>query len=80
MTEGGAGTSPRGAGITITDTNGLPLPQADVRPTVSGLGTSTLTLTFTGAYGGGPLPAGTYQLNFTIGGGATTYHVEFQVR
>ena len=65
----GATVSPGGSGITITDTSGVPIPTIDLRPTVSGLGTSSLTLSFSGpAVSGGQLPAGSYQLNF-VGNG-----------
>jgi hypothetical protein len=58
-----------GSGITITDTNGQPIPIIDARPFVSGIGTDTLTLSFAGSgIVGGKLPAGTYQLNF-VGNG-----------
>ncbi len=58
-----------GSGISITDTNGQPIPIIDARPVVTGIGTSTLTLSFTGSgVVGGQLPAGTYQLNF-VGNG-----------
>jgi hypothetical protein len=58
-----------GSGITITDTSGNPIPVIDLRPTVAGIGTNTLTLSFTGSgVSGGQLPAGSYQLNF-VGNG-----------
>ncbi len=58
-----------GSGISITDVNGLPIAIVDSRPVVTGLGTSTLTLSFTGSgVSGGKLPPGAYQLNF-IGNG-----------
>ena len=61
----GGSQSPSGAGITVTDTSGNVLPTIDAIPTVGGLGTDTLTLSFTGAdVVGGVLPPGTYQLNF----------------
>ena len=54
-----------GAGISISDTNGMVIPTVDTLPVVSGLGTNTLTLTFSGAgVAGGMLPAGSYNLNF----------------
>jgi hypothetical protein len=65
----GSAVPATGSGITITDTNGLVIPIVDARPTVSGVGTGTLTLSFTGSgVSGGQLPAGTYQLNF-VGNG-----------
>jgi hypothetical protein len=65
----GSAASTTGSGITITDVDGNPIPVIDARPTVSGLGTSTLTLGFTGSgVVGGQLPTGTYQLNF-VGNG-----------
>ncbi len=61
--------SPGGAGISITDANSLPLTTVDVLPTISGIGTNTLMLSFTGSgVSGGKLPAGNYQLNF-VGNG-----------
>jgi hypothetical protein len=61
--------SPHGAGITITDTDGVTITTVDSLPTVTGLGTDTLTLSFTGSgVVGGKLPAGDYQLNF-VGNG-----------
>jgi hypothetical protein len=58
-----------GSGISITDTNGVPIPIIDSRPVITGIGTSTLTLSFTGSgVVGGQLPAGSYQLNF-VGNG-----------
>jgi hypothetical protein len=65
----GSATPATGAGITITDTSGVPIPIIDARPTVAGIGTTTLTLSFTGSgVSGGQLPAGTYQLNI-VGNG-----------
>ncbi len=62
--DGGA-TSPSGAGITVTDTSGNVISTLDARPVVTGLGTNSLNLTFTGsAIVGGMLPAGDYRLNF----------------
>ena len=58
-----------GAGISITDAAGAALPTIDALPNVTGFGTDTLTLSFTG--GGtvnGGLPEGSYRLNF-IGNG-----------
>jgi hypothetical protein len=52
-------------GVSITNADGSVNPQIDVQPVVTGLGTNTLTLAFTGAgVSGGLLPAGTFQLNF----------------
>ncbi len=70
LTSGDGGTtSPGGSGITITDTNGMVIATVDARPVVTGLGTSSLNLTFTGsAVVGGMLPAGDYRLNF-VGNG-----------
>lgn len=54
-----------GPGISVTNTDGSVISGVDPLPTISGLGTSTLTLTFSGtATIGGQLPAGTYNLNF----------------
>ena len=65
----GSAAPATGSGITITDTSGVPIPVIDARPTVTGIGTSTLTLSFTGSgVVGGKLPAGMYQLNF-VGNG-----------
>ncbi len=65
----GGSVSPGGAGITITDVNGILISTIDARPTVTGYGTNSLTLSFTGpAVVGGQLPAGSYQLNF-VGNG-----------
>lgn len=62
---GDGGTGSTGTGITITNPDGTPNGQINLRPTVSGLGTNTLTLTFTGSgVVGGQLPAGQYRLNF----------------
>lgn len=61
----GSASNATGSGITITDTNGTTIPTIDARPSVTGLGTSTLTLAFTGsAVVNGMLPAGSYRLNF----------------
>ena len=58
-----------GAGISVTDTSGNPIPGVDQYPVVSGLGTSTLSLSFSGAQTtSGNLPSGTYKLNF-VGNG-----------
>jgi hypothetical protein len=68
---GGDGSSAvaTGAGITITDVNGVPFTNIDARPIVSGVGTNSLTLSFVGSgVVGGKLPAGSYQLNF-VGNG-----------
>jgi hypothetical protein len=67
---GDGSTAPAtGSGITISDTSGMPIPVVDARPTVTGIGTNTLTLSFTGSgVVGGTLPAGMYQLNF-VGNG-----------
>jgi hypothetical protein len=58
----------KGAGataVTITSTSGSAIPGINASPTVTGLGTSTLTLAFTGAsVVNGILPAGNYKLNF----------------
>jgi hypothetical protein len=65
----GSAVAATGAGITITDTSGVPIPVIDALPTVADIGTNTLTLSFTGSgVSGGQLPAGTYQLNF-VGNG-----------
>ena len=65
----GSSAAATGSGITITDTNGAPIPIITARPVASGIGTNTLTLSFTGSgVVGGKLPAGTYQLNF-VGNG-----------
>jgi hypothetical protein len=61
--------SPNGAGITITDTSGEPIPTVDTAVTITGLGTNALIVTFSGSgVVGGQLPAGDYQLNF-VGNG-----------
>jgi hypothetical protein len=65
----GSAVPATGSGITISDTSGMPIPVVDARPTVTGIGTNTLTLSFTGSgVVGGTLPAGMYQLNF-VGNG-----------
>lgn len=65
----GSAAPATGSGITITDTNGQPIAVIDSRPAVTGVGTNTLTLSFTGSgVVGGKLPAGSYQLNF-VGNG-----------
>jgi hypothetical protein len=65
----GSSAAATGAGITITDTSGQPIPIIDLRPVVTGIGTNSLTLSFNGSgVVGGKLPAGTYQLNF-VGNG-----------
>jgi hypothetical protein len=55
-------------GVSVTDSTGNAIPGIDVRPQVTGLGTNTLTVSFTGAGviggPGGVLPNGTYKLNF----------------
>jgi hypothetical protein len=55
-----------GAGISVTNTDGSPIPGVDAFPSsVAGFGTSTLSLSFSGpATTAGNLPAGTYKLNF----------------
>jgi hypothetical protein len=54
-----------GPGITITSSSGAAVPGVNTVPVVSGLGTSSLTLTFTGgAVVNGQLPPGQYRLNF----------------
>ncbi|MCC7475057.1 MAG: hypothetical protein IT425_06650, partial [Pirellulales bacterium] len=61
----GSSAPATGAGITITDTSGQPISTIDLRPTVTGIGSDTLILSFTGsAVSGGLLPPGSYQLNF----------------
>jgi hypothetical protein len=58
-----------GAGVSITDTSGIAIPVVDLLPTVTGIGSNSLTLAFTGSgVTGGFLPAGMYQLNF-VGNG-----------
>jgi len=65
----GSSAAATGSGITISDTNGQPIAVIDARPQVTGIGTNTLTLSFTGSgVVGGKLPPGTYQLNF-VGNG-----------
>jgi hypothetical protein len=65
----GSAAPATGSGITITDTSGVPIPVIDARPTVAGIGTNTLTMSFTGSgVVGGKLPTGMYQLNF-VGNG-----------
>jgi hypothetical protein len=65
----GSASPATGSGISISDTSGLPIPVIDARPTVTGIGTNSLTLAFTGSgVVGGLLPAGSYQLNF-VGNG-----------
>jgi hypothetical protein len=65
----GSTAAATGGAISITDTSGNPIPVIDARPTVTGIGMNTLTLSFTGSgIVGGQLPAGTYQLNF-VGNG-----------
>ncbi|HEY6564473.1 MAG TPA: hypothetical protein VIY86_08255, partial [Pirellulaceae bacterium] len=61
----GSAAMTTGAGITLTDINGVVIPSIDARPTVTGLGTTTLTIAFTGSgVVNGHLPAGSYKLNF----------------
>jgi hypothetical protein len=96
VVNGDGSSSPlTGSGVTISNTNGQTIPTVDSRPVISGIGTNSLTLSFTGSFGGGPLPAGNYQLNFVgngmvgngravdvIGSGAQVnsyFEVEFQV-
>jgi Calx-beta domain len=65
----GSAAMATGAGVTITDANGVVVPSIDARPMITGIGTNTLRMTFSG--GGvvnGRLPAGTYRLNF-VGNG-----------
>lgn len=65
----GSAVAATGSGITISDTSGQPITVIDSRPAVAGIGTNTLTLSFTGSgIVGGKLPAGSYQLNF-VGNG-----------
>lgn len=65
----GGFTGPGGAGITITDQTGAAIPTIDALPTIAGLGTDTLTLSFTGTgTTAGALPQGDYQLNL-VGNG-----------
>ncbi len=59
----------QGEGISVTDTSSQPAVGVNFVPTVAGLGTSNLTLSFTGdATVGGGLPAGDYNINF-VGNG-----------
>jgi Calx-beta domain len=55
-------------GVSVTDVSGNAIPGIDVRPVVTGLGTNTLTVAFSGAAviggPGGVLPNGTYKLSF----------------
>lgn len=62
----GSATGTIGAGISVTNIDGSPIAGVDSFPaSVTGFGTSTLSLTFSGpATTGGQLPAGTYKLNF----------------
>jgi hypothetical protein len=54
-----------GPGITITSSTGAAVAGVNTVPVVSGLGTNSLTLSFTGgAVVNGQLPAGQYRLNF----------------
>ncbi|MDA0657448.1 MAG: DNRLRE domain-containing protein [Planctomycetota bacterium] len=65
VTIGDGSAGPTGAGITISNPDGTPNGQVNSLPTISGFGTNTLTLTFTGSgVVGGQLPAGQYRLNF----------------
>jgi hypothetical protein len=65
----GSATASTGAGISVTDVNGVVLPTINARPMVTGFGTNALTLTFSGSgVVNGQLPPGTYRLNF-IGNG-----------
>ncbi|TWT43126.1 Calx-beta domain-containing protein [Botrimarina hoheduenensis] len=71
VTEGdGGAVGPGGEGISITDTSGVAIPGVDAVPVISGFGTNTLTLSFTGAATtpGGGLPSGNFQLNL-VGNG-----------
>jgi hypothetical protein len=53
-------------GVYVTDALGASIPGVDDLPTIAGVESNTLTLSFTGsAVSGGQLPAGTYRLNFT---------------
>ncbi|MGL4513006.1 MAG: Calx-beta domain-containing protein [Lacipirellulaceae bacterium] len=56
---------PEGTAIAVTSQAGLAIAGIDVLPTISGLGSNTLQLSFTGpATVGGGLPTGSYRLNF----------------
>jgi len=61
----GSATGSIGAGISVTNVDGTPIAGVDAFPNaVAGLGTNTVTLSFSGtATEGGRLPAGTYRLN-----------------
>ena len=59
------GTGSGDRGVSITDTSGNAVVGVDVAGVVAGLGTNTLTLSFTGpGVVGGILPAGQYRLTF----------------
>lgn len=73
----GSFTSATGMGIGISDLGGLAVLDVESRPDVTGLGTNTLTVTFTGnAVTNGLPPTGTYRLNLVgdslIGNGRST--------
>ena len=64
--DGTSFTGDFGPGISVTDTSGNAIPGIDAIPSVSGIGSNTLTLSFTGAStSGGALPAGNYDINFS---------------
>ena len=60
---------PIGSGFSITDAVGQIIPTVDLRPVVTGIGTNSLSLSFTGsAVNNGFLPVGNYRLN-VVGNG-----------
>ena len=62
--DGTSYTGDFGPGISVTDASGAAIPGIDAVPSVTGLGTSTLTLSFSGSStSGGALPAGSYNIN-----------------
>ncbi len=65
----GDSVGPIGSAFSITDQSGVVLPTVDPRPTVVGIGSNSLTLSFTGSgVSGGQLPAGNYRLS-VVGNG-----------
>lgn len=65
VTQALKGTGGGDRAVSITDTSGNPVPGVDVGAVVASLGTSSLTVSFTGPnVTGGILPAGDYRLTF----------------
>ncbi len=65
VTQALKGTGGGDRAVTITDTSGNPVPGVDLGGVLTGLGTNTLTVSFTGpSVVGGILPAGNYRLTF----------------